>query len=116
MIEPCMPANESLRQMALDSLRIPDSHASEKLDRITHLTASYFGVPISLIDHDWQWFVSRFGLDAKETPSKISFCAHTILQQCALIVPNVANDIRFADNPLVALPYEGIDRCASSLA
>ncbi|TQI81702.1 PAS domain S-box-containing protein/diguanylate cyclase (GGDEF)-like protein [Serratia fonticola] len=104
MIEPCMPANESLRQMALDSLRILDSHALEKLDRITRLAASYFGVPIaliSLIDRDRQWFLSRFGLDVKETPRKISFCAHTILQQDALIVPNVANDMRFADNPLV---------------
>lgn len=104
MIEPDMPANESVRQKALDSLRILDSSALEKLDRITRLAASYFGVPIaliSLIDRDRQWFLSRFGLDATEASRKTSFCGHAILHSGAFVVRNAANDIRFADNPVV---------------
>lgn len=107
MIEPCIPANEPLRQCVLDSLHILDSPASAKLDRITRLAASYFGVPIaliSLIDRDRQWFLSRFGLDAPQTPRNISFCGHAILQREALIIPNTALDPRFADNPLVQGP------------
>lgn len=99
-----MPANESLRQNALDSLYILDSMASEKLDRITRLTASYFGVPIaliSLVDRDRQWFLSRYGLDAQQTTRNISFCGHAILRKETFVVLDTGIDIRFADNPLV---------------
>lgn len=104
MIEPCIPVNESLRQLALDTLHVLDTNALEKLDRITRLAASYFNVPIalvSLIDRERQWFLSRFGLEARETSRKISFCAHAILQRDTFIVRNTAADERFFDNPLV---------------
>ncbi|MFZ1873994.1 MAG: diguanylate cyclase [Chania sp.] len=104
MIEPCSPVNEPLRQLALDTLHVLDSNAVEKLDRITRLAASYFNVPIalvSLIDRERQWFLSRFGLEARETPRNISFCAHAILQKETFIVCNTATDERFFDNPLV---------------
>ncbi|VXC94291.1 Sensor domain-containing diguanylate cyclase [Enterobacterales bacterium 8AC] len=104
MIEPCKPVNEPLRQLALDTLHVLDTNALEKLDRITRLAANYFNVPIalvSLIDRERQWFLSRFGLEARETPRNISFCAHAILQRETFIVRNTATDERFCDNPLV---------------
>lgn len=111
MFEPCMPVNESLRQKALDSLHILDSRALDKLDRITRLAASHFGVPIaliSLVDRDRQWFLSRYGLDAQQTPRKISFCGHAILHKGTFVVHDTATDQRFADNPLVTgEPYIG---------
>ncbi|MGP2705846.1 PAS domain S-box protein, partial [Serratia marcescens] len=104
MLEPCFPENEAERLSVLNSLNVLDSNSVEKLDRITRLAAKYFGVTIalvSLIDRDRQWFLSRYGLDARETPRNISFCGHAILQREALVVPDTANDPRFFDNPLV---------------
>lgn len=104
MLEPCFPENEAERLSVLNSLNVLDSNSVEKLDRITRLAAKYFGVTIalvSLIDRDRQWFLSRYGLDARETPRNISFCGHAILQRETLVVPDTARDPRFFDNPLV---------------
>ncbi|CAI2494055.1 diguanylate cyclase domain-containing protein [Serratia plymuthica] len=104
MFEPCFPENEAERLSVLNSLNVLDTNSVEKLDRITRLAAKYFGVSIaliSLIDRDRQWFLSRFGLDARETPRNISFCGHAILQRETLVVPDTAVDPRFFDNPLV---------------
>lgn len=104
MIEPCIPDNETTRQMALDSLHILDATATEKLDQVTRLAAKYFGVEtslISLIDRDRQWFLSRVGLNVSETPRNISFCAHAILQHDTFILNDTTSDSRFFDNPLV---------------
>ena len=104
MLEPCIPHNEVTRQIALDSLNILDTPPVEQLDRVTRLAAGYFKVTtalISLVDENRQWFLSRFGLDATETPRNISFCGHAILQNDTFIVPDAKNDKRFSDNPLV---------------
>lgn len=55
----------------------------------------------SLVDADRQWFKSAHGLDATETSRDVAFCAHTIHQPHALIVPDATADERFATNPLV---------------
>ncbi|CAI1620089.1 PAS domain S-box protein [Serratia proteamaculans] len=104
MFEPCFPENETERLSVLHSLNVLDTNSVEKLDRVTRLAAKYFGVSIaliSLIDRERQWFLSRSGLETRETPRNISFCGHAILQRDALVVPDTAVDPRFFDNPLV---------------
>jgi len=109
VLEPCIPHDEITRQITLDSLNILDMPPVEQLDRVTRLAAGYFKVTtalVSLIDENRQWFLSRFGLDATETPRNISFCGHAILQNDTFIVPDAKNDERFSDNPLVTgKPY-----------
>ena len=76
----------------------------DRFDRITRMAAEAFNVPIvliSLVDRDRQWFKSRLGLDARETPRDRAFCAHTILDKQVMVIPDSLLDPRFADNPLV---------------
>lgn len=107
MIEPPFPASESERLRALCELRILDTPTEERFDRITRIAADLFRVPIaliSLVDSDRQWFKSRVGLDATQTPRNISFCGHAILGDGSLVVEDALNDVRFMDNPLVTGP------------
>ncbi len=104
MKKPDVPASEPARMEALRSLKVLDSESEERFDRVTRLASRLFDVPIalvSLVDHSRQWFKSRHGLEATETPREISFCGHAILEDEVFVVPDAAADPRFHDNPLV---------------
>ena len=107
MKEALTPENEEDRLRALRTLEILDTEAEERFDRLTRLAQGLFKVPISLVslvESDRQWFKSRQGLDACETPREVSFCAHAVYSRKPLVVPNALEDERFADNPLVTGP------------
>ncbi len=104
MITPDLPPDEAQRLETLRALRILDSAPEERFDRLTRMAKRMFGVPISLVsivDSDRQWFKSKQGLDAEETPRDISFCGHAILGDELFYIPNAKEDERFHDNPLV---------------
>lgn len=104
MIKPVVPENEAERLHALRTLQLLDTSHEERFDRVTRMAKRMFGVSISLvslIDENRQWFKSAQGLEASETPRDISFCGHAINQEGLFIIPNAAEDERFADNPLV---------------
>lgn len=104
MLPPDTLANENIRIKTLQSLNVLDTPAEERLDRITKIAANMFDVPIalvSLIDSERQWFKSCIGLGVNETARDVSFCAHAILSDQALVVNDTLKDKRFADNPLV---------------
>ena len=104
MLVPPLPADEDRRLRTLQGLGLLDTEPEERFDRLTRLARRLFDVPIalvSIIDCDRQWFKSRQGLDATETPRDVSFCGHAILGSDVFVVPDTLIDPRFADNPLV---------------
>ena len=104
MLEPLNPFDEPARLAELQGLHLLDSLPEERFDRLTRLAIRLFGVKtalVSLVDHERQWFKSRQGLDAPETPRNISFCGHAILNDGPFVIEDTSSDARFADNPLV---------------
>ncbi len=92
------------RLRALRDYRVLDTVPEDAFDNITRLASQIFHTPIalvSLVDEGRQWFKSRVGLDATETPREVAFCDHAIRQEEPLLVRDALNDPRFATNPLV---------------
>ncbi|MCX7205377.1 MAG: PAS domain S-box protein [Proteobacteria bacterium] len=104
MTMPPIPPDETERLHLLHALELLDSEAEPAFDLITRLVSQILHVPIalvSLVDENRQWFKSRVGLDATETPREFAFCAHSIMDRGPMLVQDATQDERFADNPLV---------------
>ena len=96
--------DDRARLAALTRYNILDTATEPAFDRITTTLARLLDVPIALVsfvDEDRQWFKSSVGLDARETPRSIAFCAHAIEQDEPFVIPDALADDRFRDNPLV---------------
>jgi phosphoribosyl 1,2-cyclic phosphodiesterase len=99
-----IPEDEAKRLNLVRGLGLFDSGPEERLDRITRLATALFDVPMStitLIDEHRQWFKSRHGVAAQETPRDTSFCAHVLYLREPMVVTDALQDDRCADNPLV---------------
>ena len=102
-----VPHNESERLAELRRFAILDTPPEEYFDQLTRLAAHACEVPIaliSLVDSDRQWFKSRFGLEADQTPREHAFCAYTIMGTEPLVIENAITDPRFAETALVGKP------------
>src|SRR5262249_27212312 len=65
---PPLPTDEEQRLATLYSLKILDTPAEQRFDRLTRLAAGIFGVPValvSLVDRERQWFKSAHGLQRR---------------------------------------------------
>ncbi len=117
-----LPGNETARLARLRALAVLDTGPEAIFDFLTKAAADVCGVPIaliSLIDAHRQWFKSVVGLTGTtETSRDLAFCAHVVLQEELLEVPDASRDPRFAENPLVSGPtdvqfYAGAPICLS---
>lgn len=101
-----LPSNEAARLETLRQYQFLHLDTEKNFDEITKLVAYICGTPValvSIVERDRQWFKSKIGWKAKETPREIAFCSQTILQKDLLIVEDTLTDQRFANNPLVIL-------------
>lgn len=99
-----IPADEQDRLRDLERYGVVGDSSDVHLERLVELACLTFSVPmaaISLVTADRQWFLAEKGLNVSETPRGVAFCAHAILGNRVMVVPNALEDERFRSNPLV---------------
>ncbi|MHA6316287.1 sensor histidine kinase [Altererythrobacter sp. CAU 1778] len=75
-----------------------------ELAEISQFAAKLCDAPIALVtlvEKERQRFLTRVGLEDRETPRPTSFCAHAMLHAEPMVVPDAQEDPRFSGNPLV---------------
>ena len=95
---------QSRRGIAIDRYKILDSAPEADFDSIVMLAAEICGTQssaISFIDEHRQWFKAKCGVEQRETPVAVSFCAHAIESPELCVIDDASIDARFAANPLV---------------
>ncbi len=104
MITARLAEKEDERLQELFRYEMLDTPEDEEFNDIVKLASYICQAPIaliSLLDSCRQWFKAEVGLDEKETPRDISFCAHAIHYNNVMVVEDALEDERFFDNPLV---------------
>lgn len=99
-----IPYDEEQRLITLNQYNLLDGPPTEDFNRLADLAARIFQVPIvliSLVASDRQFFKARVGIDICDTSRDVSFCAHAIVEDEILFVPDALQDSRFRSNPLV---------------
>ncbi|MFM9978649.1 MAG: GAF domain-containing protein, partial [Sphingomonadaceae bacterium] len=102
-MEAAKHAQENERLAALRRYDILDTPREADFDAIVNLASRICEAPISvinLIDAERQWFKAEVGLGVRETPLETSICAHAILEQDYVEIPDTLHDARMRDNAL----------------
>ena len=114
-----LPLNEAARQAALDALSILDTKPDPRFDRLARLAAKLAAAPIArltFVDNERTWYKATYGADTCDGARCQAICAHTIMADQPLIVPDLTKDPRFSDSPKVVGPphlrfYAGVPLC-----
>ena len=104
MIPSPAPKDEAERLAALHKLCLLDTPADPDFDQMTLLATHVFGTPIaliSLVDEGRQWFKSKVGIKARETPRSQAFCAYALHSSKPMVVLDTKLDSRFSENVLI---------------
>ncbi|MEI4486383.1 histidine kinase dimerization/phosphoacceptor domain -containing protein [Frigidibacter sp. MR17.14] len=94
---------EAERLAQLTEFAVLDTPAERDFDELAALAGEICGCPIalvSLVAEGRQWFKAHQGLDVSETDLDRSVCAHAILGDGLLQIPDTTLDPRTVDNPL----------------
>src|SRR3990167_6189299 len=92
------------RLKALQRYGILDTPMEPAYDELADIAGHVCDAPVALIsfvDRDRQWFKASLGLDVPETPLDQSVCRYAIRQSGVFIVPDLAQDPRFANLHIV---------------
>ncbi|MEN3746023.1 PAS domain S-box protein [Sphingomonas sp. HF-S3] len=105
------------RIAALESYQVLDTPREPEFDALVRLAAETFAAPIAVINliaGERQWFKAETGIGTRELPLDVSICAHALLQNDVMVVPDLREDARFRGNPLVT-PDGGLRFYAGAL-
>ncbi len=96
--------SEADRLHALYGYDVLDTPAESAFDSLAQAAAAVCGAPmsaVSLVDAERQWFKAHTGLEVRETPRDVSFCARAMHGDGLFVVPDTHLDPRFSGNRLV---------------
>lgn len=97
--------SEEVRLEYLADQGIMDTPPEEAFDRLTRLACQLFDTTttlISIMDDTRVWLKSRQGIDACELSRDVTVCDMAIRGRDPFVVPDLSEDPRYCDNPLVA--------------
>ena len=97
-------ASEAARLRTLEAYGLLQTPPEPDFDHFASITATLLGLPVGLVNlvgEDQVTVKGRAGLDIETAPRDAVFCSHTLLAGATLSVPDLAQDPRFANNPLV---------------
>lgn len=99
-------AADRRRLEILNTYQILGTPAEVAFDRLAHLSADVFGVPLTAVTfmgQDEQWFKACVGADRRSAPRGATFCQALFGEDAPdlLVVPDTAADHRFRDLAVV---------------
>ncbi len=96
--------DEAERSRVISAYDVAGARAKGQLDDIVSFAAELCDAPVallSLVEEEYQRFLSRTGTDLEQTPRSMSFCAHAMHHHEVMEVADARTDPRFTDNALV---------------
>lgn len=98
-------AEDAERISKLRKYQVLNNNEEPAFARLTELAKLFFNMPvvaITFMDEETQYLKSLLGLDGICTTSrKVAICNYTVLSNEVLVVPDLTEDSRFNQNPLV---------------
>lgn len=103
-------AEDAERINKLKKYQVLNNNEEPAFARLTALAKLFFNMPvvtITFMDEETQYLKSVHGLDGICTTSrKVAICNYTVLSDEVLVLPDLTEDSRFSQNPLVTeAPY-----------
>ncbi|MFD2740879.1 histidine kinase dimerization/phospho-acceptor domain-containing protein [Sulfitobacter aestuarii] len=100
-----VPFNEDSRVTAVQNVPGLTRDNETLFDAICTAAARLLDCPIahiSVVEENTQWYKSVVGIELEEMPKNNSFCTHTIMTGMPMVVPDLSQDAKFREHPMVA--------------